>query len=159
MKMEGNFSAPAARPSLNDLRSDHKFFGGATSWSWTGGAPLEIGGAKFAARYNLTAGQTYTFVLSGRSKGWSVDRIVLFHTSIARNQAQGAGASSVGQGSAPAPAAQPSAPTSTPTTSSSSSGSSNGVCWTTGSTINNARAAFVSQCGPCLLYTSDAADE
>ncbi len=109
IRMEGDFTSPVSNPSTNDLRTDHKFFGGGTSFSWTGAAPLEIGGPKFAARYNLIAGRSYTFVLSGRSKGWSVDRIVLYHSSVpetvARNTSASATtttASSGGGNSAPA---------------------------------------------------------
>jgi len=76
---------------LSALRSNTKFFGGADKrFQWASGARLDLGGHnnKRVAVYNLKAGQSYTLVMSGRSKFFKVDRIVFRHTSVSASQAQ-----------------------------------------------------------------------
>ncbi|MEM7764767.1 MAG: Ig-like domain-containing protein [Pseudomonadota bacterium] len=76
---------------LATLRQDTKFFGGNDNqFVWASGNRLDLGGEtnKRVAVYNLQAGETYTFTMSGRSRFFKVDRIVFRHESVSRNQAQ-----------------------------------------------------------------------
>ncbi|GAA4109145.1 hypothetical protein GCM10022393_05570 [Aquimarina addita] len=64
---------------LEDLQKDTKLFGGNTD-SWGTSFNLDLGGEtnKRIPIYDFKAGETYTFVMSGRSKQYNVDRIVFF---------------------------------------------------------------------------------
>lgn len=76
---------------LTALRSDTKFFGGNDNqFVWATGNRLDLGGDtnKRVAVYDLKAGETYTFTMSGRSRYFKVDRIVFRHESKSRNEAQ-----------------------------------------------------------------------
>lgn len=76
---------------LSMLMSNTKFFGGnANSFSWNSGNRLDPGGHdnKRVAVYDFKAGEEYTFVMSGRSKWFSVDRIVFRHASVSSGVAQ-----------------------------------------------------------------------
>ncbi len=75
---------------LSALQTDTKFYGGNDQqFAWSHGARLDLGGHtnKRVAVYDLKAGETYTFVLSGRSQYFKVDRIVFRHESVSINEA------------------------------------------------------------------------
>ena len=97
-RLQGDYDeSPNAGENHNDdgnifaLRRNVKFFGGAANgWGWA--KQLDLGGHhnKRNAVYDLKAGETYTLVISGRSKNFNMDRIVLFNTAqhtIAQAQA------------------------------------------------------------------------
>ncbi|MEN1678825.1 MAG: DUF5060 domain-containing protein [Planctomycetota bacterium] len=87
----GPYSTHGDNASLSTLQSNTKFFGGAAnSFSWNSGNRLDLGGHnnKRVAVYDFKAGEEYTLVMSGRSKFFSVDRIVLRHASVSNSVAQ-----------------------------------------------------------------------
>ena len=76
---------------LNTLKKDTKFYGGANGrFSWAKGNALDLGGHnnKRVAVYNLQGGQTYTFVISGRSQKFKLDRIVFRHETVSESYAE-----------------------------------------------------------------------
>ncbi len=76
---------------LTALQSDTKFFGGNDkAFVWATGNRLDLGGHnnKRVAVYDLKAGQTYAFTISGRSQYFKVNRIVFQHESVSRSAAQ-----------------------------------------------------------------------
>ena len=76
--LKGDFSSGGEAP-LKTLKSDTKMFGGnADSWGWT--RSLDSNHKKFPAIYQLKAGETYELTISGRSKNFNIDRILLTHT-------------------------------------------------------------------------------
>ena len=89
VRMEGDFSAVSGdnNAALVDLQKDTKLFGGsANGWAWA--RKLDVNNKiKKDPIYNFKAGNTYTLVVSGRSVKWNIDRIVLFHSSVAEAQA------------------------------------------------------------------------
>ncbi|MEO1595646.1 MAG: DUF5060 domain-containing protein [Pseudomonadota bacterium] len=97
VRLTGNFGAgPNVGNNHGDdaplatMQSDTKFFGGNDNqFVWARGNRLDLGGDtnKRVAVYDLTAGETYTFTMSGRSQLFKVDRIVFRHESVPVNQA------------------------------------------------------------------------
>lgn len=98
VRVEGDFTAGPGpheshldNASLQLLQDDTKFFGGRlNSFGWDSGAQLDPGGHqnKRVAVYNFKAGEEYTLVVSGRSKFYSIDRIVFRHEDTAVSLAQ-----------------------------------------------------------------------
>ncbi|QDT68814.1 Beta-L-arabinobiosidase precursor [Planctomycetes bacterium MalM25] len=98
VRVEGDYGAgPNAGNNHGDdaplsmLKSNTKFYGGnANSFSWNSGNRLDPGGHdnKRVAVYDFKAGEEYTLVMSGRSKWFSVDRIVFRHASVGTGTAQ-----------------------------------------------------------------------
>jgi hypothetical protein len=105
VRVEGDFTAGPGphdghgdNASLALLQNDTKYFGGATNaWKWENGqnssggnGNLDPGGHqnKRVAVYNFQAGQTYTLVMSGRSKFFRVNRLVFRHVDAAQAMAQ-----------------------------------------------------------------------
>ena len=105
VRVEGDYNAgPGPHNSHGDnasrslLQSDTKYFGGATDrWKWENGqnssggnGNLDPGGHanKRVAVYEFKAGETYTLVVSGRSKFFRINRIVFRHASTSSNVAQ-----------------------------------------------------------------------
>jgi hypothetical protein len=79
VKLAGDYTAGAGGGYLSLLQNNTKFFGGnPTSWGWA--AQLDDTSVnpdvKYSALYNFTAGEVYTFTMSGRSQRFNVDRIV-----------------------------------------------------------------------------------
>ncbi|EMI51845.1 Carbohydrate binding family 6 domain protein [Rhodopirellula sallentina SM41] len=81
----GPHDVPKGNASLSLLKRDTKFFGGKISaWEWAVGDWAVTGGRldpgrknnKRKAIYEFKAGQTYTLVISGRSKAFRLDRAV-----------------------------------------------------------------------------------
>jgi len=87
VRVEGDFERGDDKTApLAELKKDNKFFGGnADGWGWA--TRLDIHHKKYPAVYRFKAGQTYTFVLHGRSQRWNVDRIVLYHEDVKRGEA------------------------------------------------------------------------
>lgn len=104
MRVVGDFTAapgphdvPKGNASLSLLKSDTKYFGGRIdSWEWASGdfpisgGRLDPGGQrnKRTAVYEFKSGQTYTLVLSGRSKSFRIDRAMFRHVSASKEDAQ-----------------------------------------------------------------------
>ncbi len=118
LRMEGDFQAgpdAANHASLSELKEDQKFFGGnANDWGFALRYDIDNSHKFRDAVYQFKAGQTYTLYVSGRSKNWNIDRIVIYDLSRyslneARNQARN-GAESACSNSAPPPPPPP-APT------------------------------------------------
>ena len=78
--LAGDFESTGKTP-VKLLKNDTKLFGGkAEGWGWT--AKLDDGHKKFPAEYLLKSGETYTLTVSGRSKNFNIDRIMLIHESV-----------------------------------------------------------------------------
>ncbi|TCS37095.1 DUF5060 domain-containing protein [Reinekea marinisedimentorum] len=92
VRLEGNFDAGdnvcdqhGCDADLDTLMTDTKMYGGSNlSFSWMYGNRLDLGGDtnKRVAVYRLYAGEPYTFVLSGRSRYFKVDRIMFRHEDL-----------------------------------------------------------------------------
>ena len=84
--LKGDFESGGKAP-LKTLRADTKMFGGkADGWGWT--QNLDSNHKKFPAIYKLKAGETYELTISGRSKNFNIDRILLTHESVDLRKAQ-----------------------------------------------------------------------
>ncbi len=85
----GPHDLPESNASLHMLKRNTKYFGGKSdAWEWaTGdwnvtGGRLDPGGKqnKRKAIYHFKSGQTYTLIVSGRSKAFRIDRVVFRRT-------------------------------------------------------------------------------
>lgn len=77
--LKGDFES-GGEASIRVLRSDTKMFGGAPdSWGWA--TQIDVNHIKYPVLYRLKEGETYELTISGRSKNFNIDRIVLFHDS------------------------------------------------------------------------------
>ncbi|MGJ8644087.1 MAG: hypothetical protein ACSHX9_11805 [Luteolibacter sp.] len=77
--LKGNFESTGKTP-MKLLENDTKLFGGtAEGWGWT--QKLDEGHKKFPAEYSLKSGETYELTVSGRSKNFNIDSIMLVHES------------------------------------------------------------------------------
>ena len=75
--VEGDFEA-GGEASLKILREDNKMFGGAADgWAWA--TQLDVEHKKFPALYRFKEGETYRLTISGRSRNFNLDRILLVH--------------------------------------------------------------------------------
>ena len=84
--LKGDFTSGGEAP-LAVLRKDTKMFGGnADGWGWT--LQLDEQHKKYPAIYELKAGETYELTISGRSKNFNIDRILLTHESANLRQTQ-----------------------------------------------------------------------
>ena len=105
VRVEGDYTAGPGPHSghgdnaaLSLLQSDTKYFGGASnSWKWENGqnssggnGNLDPGGEsnKRVAVYDFKAGETYTLVVSGRSKFFRINRVVFRHSATSASVAQ-----------------------------------------------------------------------
>lgn len=89
IKMDGNFDAGEVYanadcvntngyvPPTKYMLSDFKKFFGASNQKWTTTGKLDNHNTKPWAIYKLAAEQTYTLTISGRSKNFMIDRIML----------------------------------------------------------------------------------
>jgi len=103
VRLDGDYGAgPNAGNSHGDdaplanLKANTKFFGGnPNEFVWASGNRLDLGGEtnKRVALYDLKAGETYTFVLHGRSQLFKVDRIVFRRSDVPASVAQDLGRS------------------------------------------------------------------
>jgi hypothetical protein len=96
----GPHDVPKGNASLSLLKSDTKYFGGKSdAWEWSSGdfpvtgGRLDPGGKnnKRTAKYQLKSGETYTLVISGRSKSFRIDRAMFRHVSVSKKDAQDLG--------------------------------------------------------------------
>ncbi len=76
VRLEGSYTS-ATIPAKTELEKNHKFWGRGVR-KWGSCHKLEIGGAHYDARYGLTEGEEYTFYMSGRSGGASIDYILFY---------------------------------------------------------------------------------
>jgi hypothetical protein len=75
--LKGDFDAGGGAP-LKVLKEDTKMFGGAADkWAWT--TQLDVNHRKYPAIYDLKEGEIYELTISGRSKNFNIDRILLVH--------------------------------------------------------------------------------
>lgn len=75
--LKGDFESGGAAP-VKTLKEDTKMFGGAADkWAWA--TQLDADHKKFPASYHLKKGETYELTISGRSKNFNIDRILLVH--------------------------------------------------------------------------------
>ncbi|CAA6697451.1 MULTISPECIES: LamG domain-containing protein [unclassified Lentimonas] len=92
VRVEGDYDAGtgASHAPLEVLQSDTKFFGGDdNSFIWISGGRLDSHDyGRKAAIYDFKAGETYTLVVSGRSKFYKLDRILFRKTSVESTTAQ-----------------------------------------------------------------------
>lgn len=69
------------------MKTETKFFGGeADGWGWA--RRLDVDHEKYPAEYRLVPGEDYILTISGRSKNFNFDRIVLFHESRSLKEVQ-----------------------------------------------------------------------
>ncbi|WP_199726311.1 DUF5060 domain-containing protein, partial [Aquimarina sp. BL5] len=83
VRVEGDYTATGNENDalLVDLRSDTKIFGGERN-RWGRSRKLDVDNRfKKNPVYNFKAGETYTFVMSGRAKQNNVDRIIFYKKS------------------------------------------------------------------------------
>ena len=83
--MIGDFESGGGFP-ISTLTQNTKMYlsGGANKWSWAKQMEAHLGGFTRHGRvfYDFKAGETYTLVVSGRSKRFNVDRMILRHESV-----------------------------------------------------------------------------
>ncbi|MBU2870672.1 DUF5060 domain-containing protein, partial [Colwellia sp. E2M01] len=82
VRMEGDFTSGSNNVRLDVLQNDTKLYGGSpTGWGWADKLnPTHD--EHLNAIYNLKANTEYTFVISGRSINFNIDRIILRHSSV-----------------------------------------------------------------------------
>ncbi|MEM9417587.1 MAG: PEP-CTERM sorting domain-containing protein [Planctomycetota bacterium] len=79
VKLEGEFTSGSSDVPLRALTRDTKLYGGKDT-GWGLASRLDGNGAHHKApTYYLTAGEIYTFSISGRSNRFNVDRIIFTH--------------------------------------------------------------------------------
>ncbi|MDF1850668.1 MAG: hypothetical protein P1U85_07545 [Verrucomicrobiales bacterium] len=84
--LKGDFQSATTAP-MSVLKSDTKMFGGKPDgWGWT--TLLDVNHKKHPAIYQLKAGEVYELTISGRSKNFNFDRILLVHEDIGVKTAQ-----------------------------------------------------------------------
>lgn len=84
IKLEGDFTTACVYPT-NTLKTNHKFWGrGVRKWGSTHNLEGEVDGERTLSKvvYNLTEGKTYTFTMSGRAQGCSIDYILFYEESL-----------------------------------------------------------------------------
>lgn len=88
IKLAGNFTASGTW-TTEDLKKDHKFFGrGVRKWGSIAGLEghITVDGKRKSKKgrplYNLIKGEEYTFTMSGRAQGTSIDYILFFEQSL-----------------------------------------------------------------------------
>ncbi len=77
VRLEGDYESGNNTPK-EVLEEDTKLFGGDAD-GWGAAVKLDVKHKKFDPVYELKAGETYQFVMSGRSQNFNVDRILFVH--------------------------------------------------------------------------------
>jgi len=80
IKLIGDFTTACKYPT-EDLKKNHKFWGrGVRKWGAAYNLEAHINGKKTLAKvvYNLKKDEEYTFTISGRAQGCSIDYIVFY---------------------------------------------------------------------------------
>ena len=83
VRLEGNYTSQT-NTTKTELERNHKFWGRGVR-KWGSCHKLEIGGTHMDAKYGLIEGETYTFVMSGRSGGCSIDYILFYDVTLGLN--------------------------------------------------------------------------
>ncbi|MEM9984499.1 MAG: Ig-like domain-containing protein [Bacteroidota bacterium] len=83
VRLEGNYTSQT-NTTKTELEKNHKFWGRGVR-KWGSCHKLEIGGTHMDAKYGLIEGESYTFVMSGRSAGCSIDYILFYDVSLGLN--------------------------------------------------------------------------
>lgn len=84
IKLAGDFTTACAY-STETLKSDHKFWGrGVRKWGSTHKLEGGVNGKDVLAQviYNLKKDETYTFTMSGRAQGTSIDYILFYESNL-----------------------------------------------------------------------------
>jgi len=84
IKLAGNYTSANVYPQ-SILESDHKFWGrGVRKWGTCYNLEAHVNGVKTqrAVLYNLIEGEQYTFTMSGRAQGCSIDYILFYENSL-----------------------------------------------------------------------------
>ncbi len=85
VKLEGDFTSGNHVP-LTELKKDNKFWGrGVRKWGSCHSIEAHLANGNKAnvnAYYNLTKGETYTFTISGRAQGCSIDYVLFYESSL-----------------------------------------------------------------------------
>ncbi|WP_159020754.1 hypothetical protein [Algibacter sp. L3A6] len=84
VRLEGDFTSGFVY-TTETLETDHKFWGrGVRKWGSTIKLEAEVNGNDVLTRavYNLKEGETYTFTMSGRAQGTSIDYILFYEFSL-----------------------------------------------------------------------------
>lgn len=84
IKLTGDYTTACIYPTA-DLKSDHKFWGrGVRKWGSIHKLEGHVDGVKKLANviYNLKKDESYTFTMSVRAQGCSIDYVLLFETSL-----------------------------------------------------------------------------
>ena len=106
IKMSGDFDATglAGDATKSILTSNSKLFGGGElNFQWTNeGGSIDINHEKWDATYLFKAGETYELTISGRSKEFRFDRIILWHHSLTSSEKSNARNSRIESPSVPA---------------------------------------------------------
>lgn len=79
VRIEGDYTSGNKTP-LDVLKKDAKMFGGSAS-SWAFATKLDVNHKKYDPIYTFKKGETYTIIISGRSKNFNMDRFLLLHDS------------------------------------------------------------------------------
>lgn len=90
IKLAGDFTTACVYPT-EELKKNHKFWGrGVRKWGSTYNLEGHVGGVKKLAKvvYNLKEDKIYTFTMSGRAQGCSIDYILLYEESLNFNIVQ-----------------------------------------------------------------------
>ncbi len=90
IKLAGDFTTACVYPT-EELKKNHKFWGrGVRKWGSTYNLEGHVNGVKKLAKvvYNLKEGEIYTFTMSGRAQGCSLDYILLYEESLNFNIVQ-----------------------------------------------------------------------
>lgn len=85
VRLIGDFESAGAAP-LKLLKSDTKLYGGHhEKWGWT--SKLDKDHKKYPPLYQLKKDKPYTFVISGRSQRFNMDRIIFKHATVSKEAA------------------------------------------------------------------------
>ena len=79
VRMAGDFTSATKNKTKADLENDHKFWGRGVN-KWGSCHKVEIG-SHFELVYGFTAGEEYTFTMSGRSTGTCIDYVLFYEYS------------------------------------------------------------------------------
>jgi len=83
IRMEGDFTSGNDKHTTKDLKGDLKFFGrGFDKWGCSYNGDGGSNHAKAPVLYKMKEGETYTFIMSGRSTRTKIDYILFFENSL-----------------------------------------------------------------------------
>jgi hypothetical protein len=82
LRVTGDYTSGNNHPTDLLQTTDLKLFGAQPFPNWGWAKALEHNGSAPKARYNFKAGETYKVIISGRSKRYNPDFVLLFNTAI-----------------------------------------------------------------------------